>query len=486
MAKRKNKKRKRDSVVDRPDGQDVGASSAPPAPPSRSRDRKTDTIENPNLIEVGPRKKVFSLEEILKDTVANSLGSGSLSLSANTSTNGEPEMAPAPPTPAESATPGPHPSFIEVAKPYVFQQKLERCLNAIGMNEAKEDSIRLQGVTWIDNIRRAMQLPVRTYNTAVVYYHKFRLVHSDNEYDNIHAAAAALFMACKIEDTLKKSREILCASWNLKLAPAEHLTPDDPFFDPGSKTLIGYERLMLEAAGFDFRSRHPQRLVLKLCKSLNYPRSTVGKTAYNMSLDLYRTFAPLKQTTATVAIASVELAARLCDADLTRLGTGTGERGIKYRRWGTTRAEVMETLLDLLDLYTHHKPSTLAGPSWPLDSFINIRITLNQEAATNDYPRYTQSATAPATAKEKTKSASAKETNGVARNGAKETTNGTADTSPAAAVLAIGGRGQIGTVRFMLDAARARGEKRTVESYFTAEEEEVEVEVEVERPKRSR
>lgn len=27
--------------------------------------------------------------------------------------------------------------------------------------------------------------PVRTYNTAVVYYHKFRLVHSDNEYDNI-------------------------------------------------------------------------------------------------------------------------------------------------------------------------------------------------------------------------------------------------------------------------------------------------------------
>lgn len=159
MTKRKGKKRKRDSVVDRPDSQDVGASSAPP-PTSllRGRDRKTDTTDNPNLIEVGPRKKVFSLEETLKDTVANSLGSGSLSLSANTSTNGEAEMAPAPPTPAESATPGPHPSFIEVAKPYVFQQKLERCLNAIGMSEAKEDSIRLQGVTWIDNIRRAMQL----------------------------------------------------------------------------------------------------------------------------------------------------------------------------------------------------------------------------------------------------------------------------------------------------------------------------------------
>lgn len=42
------------------------------------------------------------------------------------------------------------------------------------------------------------------------------------------AAAAALFTACKIEDTLKKSREVLCAAWNLKLPSSEHLSPDDP------------------------------------------------------------------------------------------------------------------------------------------------------------------------------------------------------------------------------------------------------------------
>ena len=42
------------------------------------------------------------------------------------------------------------------------------------------------------------------------------------------AAAAALFTACKIEDTLKKSKEILCASYNLKLPASEQLSPDDP------------------------------------------------------------------------------------------------------------------------------------------------------------------------------------------------------------------------------------------------------------------
>jgi CTD kinase subunit beta len=62
----------------------------------------------------------------------------------------------------------------------------------------------------------------------VIYYHKFRLLHADNEYNWADAAAAALFTACKIEDTLKKSREILCAHWNLKVGPGESLSSDDP------------------------------------------------------------------------------------------------------------------------------------------------------------------------------------------------------------------------------------------------------------------
>jgi len=41
------------------------------------------------------------------------------------------------------------------------------------------------------------------------------------------AAAAALFTACKIEDTLKKSREIVCGAYNLKRSPAEQMSPDE-------------------------------------------------------------------------------------------------------------------------------------------------------------------------------------------------------------------------------------------------------------------
>lgn len=54
--------------------------------------------------------------------------------------------------------PGPHPSYIQVAKPFLFEQKVQGQIIATGANPAREDSFRLQGVQWIDDVRRALQL----------------------------------------------------------------------------------------------------------------------------------------------------------------------------------------------------------------------------------------------------------------------------------------------------------------------------------------
>ena len=128
---------------------------------------------------------------------------------------------------------------------------------------------------------------------------------------NQDAASAALFLACKIEDTLKRSKEVIAAAKNHRLGPAEQIPWDSGHFDAGAKNAIGMERLILEAIGFDFRSRVPQELIVKLCKYWNLPKSTVYRTAFDASLDLYRTYAPLKMTSGIMAIACIELAARV-------------------------------------------------------------------------------------------------------------------------------------------------------------------------------
>jgi len=94
---------------------------------------------------------------------------------------------------------------------------------------------------------------------------------------------------------------------------------------------------MLEASGFDFRNRYPQKILMKLVKSCDLDER-VGATAYRISLDMYRTFVPLKQTTQTMALAGLELAIRLCDVDLS---TVKSEHGFDYDRWATTRPEIM-------------------------------------------------------------------------------------------------------------------------------------------------
>lgn len=95
---------------------------------------------------------------------------------------------------------------------------------------------------------------------------------------------------------------------------------------------------MLEASTFDFRTRHAQPLTLKFVKLTGVPVTTVGRLAFDVCNDLYRTFAVLKQTTATLALASLEFAARLSHHDTTAI---IGEKGISLQQYSTTRLEIM-------------------------------------------------------------------------------------------------------------------------------------------------
>lgn len=94
---------------------------------------------------------------------------------------------------------------------------------------------------------------------------------------------------------------------------------------------------MLEASGFDFRTRHPQKVLIKLAKLYGLTKdSQVSNLAYRISLDLYRTFAPIKQTSSTMAFSCLELAGRLLDQRLEDV-----ESGSDYEKWRTSRQEVM-------------------------------------------------------------------------------------------------------------------------------------------------
>lgn len=254
-------------------------------------------------------------------------------------------------------------------------------------------------------------------------------------------------------------------------------------FEVHAKGIIGLERLMLEASGFDFRTRHPQKVLIKLARHYGLtPRSEVADTAYRISQDMYRTFAPIKQTTSTMAFSCLELAGRLLDQRVEAV-----ESGDDYERWRTSREEVMgtsrpsspevnslisttETLFDLLELYTHQRSSTTIGPQFPADRFLTVRIPLNKEAEAQRIPRHTNWVERKREAK----------INGFKTEGLPKEKEGVVH--PLTPVAAHGERprhgerGRDGAVRFMLEPECAESEKGQVSEYFRVEMEEFEVE----------
>jgi CTD kinase subunit beta len=67
-------------------------------------------------------------------------------------------MAPVRASQAETDRVGPNPSFIQVAKPYIFEHTIQECFDLTGVAPAREDQLRLSGVLWIDNTRKSLRL----------------------------------------------------------------------------------------------------------------------------------------------------------------------------------------------------------------------------------------------------------------------------------------------------------------------------------------
>ncbi|KAH8681045.1 hypothetical protein BX600DRAFT_445623 [Xylariales sp. PMI_506] len=270
--------------------------------------------------------------------------------------------------------PNPHPGRVILSRQYVPAEYIERQLLLGFSDPAKEITYRFEGVNFIESIVNVLQMPIRTFDAACTFWHKFRLIHGVKDYAVQDAALACLFVACKCEDTLKKSRDLLCAAYNLRNS-GDMRTPDDKMFEKPSSVIIGIERLVLEAIAFDFRVRYPQKALVKILKRL-MTRASAGEfyeIAFNICADMYKTYLPLKQTTFAMALTAVELAYRITGFN------GHSLEEINYEELHVPRSSVRQGLLDMLELYTQHHKQTRLGSKVDLDKLIRIKIDVNAE-----------------------------------------------------------------------------------------------------------
>lgn len=383
---------------------------------------------------------------------------------------------------------GPHPGVIALPMLYLSQEKIDRMLYAYTADdhertliEAKEDSLRLKGVIWLDNVRRFIRMPIATYTTACIYYAKFRLAHPPGSklgdtYFYSDAAAASLLVACKSEETKKYSRDILAAVHNLKLSnPHERAMPDDPMFEEQSRSVIELERLILETIKFNFRDHNAHELLIKTARQLESSQELCER-AWTIMTELYRTFAPLKHTSLTLSLAALELAAELDSNPDVSLQLIEKMDNLKLDDIFPSRGDVMEVVLDALDHYTGHTSMSILGPRYPLDKFLQIRLRLNKECQELNLPRYAKASPHDSTQV----------------NNGHPTPVSPADFAVQQELTDLFSEprfnkalDQGGTLRFAMNAEDALAERDVITSHLRDEYEDIEEEVEIQEPPRN-
>jgi CTD kinase subunit beta len=181
-----------------------------------------------------------------------------------------------------------------------------------------------------------------------------------------------------------------------------------------------------------------------------------------MSIDIFRTFAPLKQTSSTLVLAILELTTLFMNHNPNKVKNLLDEA-----KFHSDRASEYETMMDLMDLYTQFGKSTKVGPNFDLAKLMDIKINISKRMAKDGYHRYVGFCE---------KCMEAPEAHPVTPGSAKSpATNNSLSGSGSV-------RGKPGandrTVRYVFDAEQARKEKTLVAEYHEDEYEEYEVEVE--------
>eukprot|EP00962_Isochrysis_galbana_P025622 scaffold7923_cov121-Isochrysis_galbana.AAC.2 len=103
---------------------------------------------------------------------------------------------------------------------------------------------------------RRPQLPIAT---AMVFYHRFFAFKSYEEHDRFNIATTALFLACKVEETPRKLKDVVTEAYKAqyKGTPVPE-TESRELYERKEKVLIS-ERILLQTLGFDLSIEHPYR-----------------------------------------------------------------------------------------------------------------------------------------------------------------------------------------------------------------------------------
>lgn len=134
-----------------------------------------------------------------------------------------------------------------------------------GVTPEKERENRSKGVNFILQVGIMLKLPQITLATASVFLHRFYMRHSMESYHYYSMAATCLFLAYKVEECVRKMRELVVACVRVaQKDPHKNVDEQDKEYWRWRDNILQYEDLLLEAICFDLSLEPPYKTLFDL------------------------------------------------------------------------------------------------------------------------------------------------------------------------------------------------------------------------------
>ncbi|KAF4124021.1 hypothetical protein GMORB2_5737 [Geosmithia morbida] len=262
-----------------------------------------------------------------------------------------------------------------------------------GVAPSEERMRRAKGVNFIYQAGVMLDLPQITLWVAGVFFHRFYMRWSMHEKTGIHhynIAATALFLANKVEENCRKTKDIIIAVAKVAQKNAKLI------IDEQSKeywrwrdSILTYEEIMLEQLTFDLMIDNPYRHLFELLEQLDLVHNKhLRQAAWAFCNDACLTALPLLVEARDVALtaiffASVHTGQRIDDVN--------GQPWWRYLKGNEARCA---KAIDVIRQFYTENPLRKQNPSLPSPAF-DLEISRRRAEAIISQPD--SDAPAPAT-----------------------------------------------------------------------------------------
>ncbi|KAF2165744.1 hypothetical protein M409DRAFT_67095 [Zasmidium cellare ATCC 36951] len=194
-----------------------------------------------------------------------------------------------------------------------------------GMSQAEEKEVRAKGVNFIVQVGIMLKLPQLTLSTASIFFQRYLMRASlKQERDGIpklhhyQAAATALFLATKVEESCRKMKELIVAFCRVA-QKNPNLLVDEQSKDwwRWKDCIMYHEDVLLETLCFDLTVESPHRQLFEMLKYYGVEHNKrLRNAAWAFVTDSNNTQLCLLCSSRAIAVTSLYAACKYCNIAL--------------------------------------------------------------------------------------------------------------------------------------------------------------------------